>query len=77
MFSFKMVLLFYVVAVGKRKAKKGKYFSKKEIVTLVGFGFSQMWKISNAKVAGSAVTSVLKKLSQLSEKIVIVIMRQL
>ena len=58
-----------------KNSKKGRYFNKKEIVTLVGFGFSQMWKINNAKVAGSAVTSVLKKLSQLSEKIVIVIMR--
>ncbi|XP_075645683.1 uncharacterized protein LOC142616786 [Castanea sativa] len=38
---------------------------------------NQMWKISNAKAAGSTVTSVLKKLSQLSEKAVTAIMRQL
>ena len=36
-----------------------------------------MWKISNAKAVGSAVTSVLKKLSQLSRKVMTVIMRQL
>ena len=53
------------------------HFSKKEIVTLVGFGFSQMGKISNAKVAGSTVTSILKKLSQMSGKAVTAIMRQL
>ena len=61
---------------GKR-SRKEKYFSKKEIVTLVGFDFSQMWKISNTKAAGSVVTSVLKKLSQLLGKAVIAIMRQL
>ena len=53
------------------------YFSKRKLVSLVGFGFSQMWKISDAKTAGSVVTSVLKKLSQLSRKAVTAIMRQL
>ena len=57
--------------------KKGKHFGKKKIVTLVGFGFSQMWKINNAKAVGSAITSVLKKLSLLSGKAVTAIMRQL
>ena len=60
-----------------KNSRKGRYFNKKEIVTLVGFGFSQMWKISNAKAAGSTVTCVLKKPSQLLGKVVIVIMRQL
>jgi len=36
-----------------------------------------MWKINNAKAAGLAVTSILKKLSQLSGKVVTAIMRQL
>ena len=62
MFSFKVFLLFRVRVAGDRVEKKGKHFGKKKIVTLVGFGFSQMGKISNAKAAGSAVTSVLKKL---------------
>ena len=52
-------------------------FSKRKVISLVGFGFSQMWKISNAKAVGLAVTSVLKRLSQLSGKVVIAIMRQL
>ena len=56
---------------------KRKYFSKRKVISLVGFGFSQMWKISNAKAVGLAVTSVLKRLSQLSGKVVIAIMRQL
>ena len=51
------------------------HFSKKEIVTLIGFGFSQMWKINNAKAAESVVTSVLKKLSYLSGKAVTAIMK--
>ena len=51
-------------------SRKGRYYGKKKIVTLVGFGFSQMWKISNAKATGSVVTSVLKKA-------VIVVIRQL
>ena len=36
-----------------------------------------MWKIGNVKAVGLAVTSVLKKLSQLLGKTVTVIMRQL
>ena len=47
------------------------------MVTLVGFGFSQMWKINNAKAIELVVTSVLKKLSYLSGKAVIAIMKQL
>ena len=44
MFRFKVFLLFWVRAAGERaaKKKKKKYFGKKKIVTLVGFGFSQM-----------------------------------
>ena len=60
-----------------KSSRKGRYFGKKKIVTLVGFGFNQMWKISNIKAVGLAVTSVLKKLSQLLGKTVTVIMRQL
>ena len=83
MFSFKIFLLFWVKAARERAAKKesssrkGKYFGKKKIISLVGFGFNQMWKINNAKAAGSAVTSILKKLSQLSGKVMTAIMRQL
>ena len=36
-----------------------------------------MWQINNAKAAESIVTSVLKKLSYLSGKAVIAIMKQL
>ena len=53
------------------------YFSKRKLVSLVGFGFRQIWKISNGKAAGSIITSILKKLSQLSRKAVTAIMRQL
>ena len=60
-----------------KKSRKGKYFSKKKIVSLVGFSFSKMWKISNFKAAGSAVTSILKKLFQLSGKAITTIIRQL
>ena len=60
-----------------KSSRKGRYFGKKKIVTLVGFGFNQMWKIGNVKAVGLAVTSVLKKLSQLLGKAVTVIMRQL
>ena len=77
MFSFTVFLLFWVRAVGGKSSRQGKYFSKRKVVSLVGFGFNQMWKISNAQVARSAVTSVLKKLSQLSGKVVIAIMRHL
>ena len=38
---------------------KRKYFSKRKVISLVGFGFSQMWKISNAKTAGSSVLKML------------------
>ena len=53
------------------------YFSKRKLVSLVGFGFRKIWKISNGKAAGSVVTSILKKLSRLSRKAVTAIMRQL
>ena len=39
MFSFKMFLLFWIIAIGGKSSRKGKYFSKKKIVSLVGFGF--------------------------------------
>ena len=39
--------------------------------------FSQIGKICNVKAAGSAVSFVLKKLSQLYEKAVIAVIRQL
>ena len=46
-------------------------FSKRNVVSLVGFGFEpNEEKISNAQATGSAVTVVLKKLSQLSGKVV-------
>ena len=77
MFSFKVFLLFRVRVVGGRIAEKESILARKKVVTIVSFGFSQMWKISNVKAAESAVTSVLKKLSQLSGKAVIAIMRQL
>ena len=39
---------------------KGRYFSKRNVVPIVGFGFSQIWKKS-VMAARSAVTTVLKK----------------
>ena len=39
MFSFKMFLLFWVIVAGGKSSKKGKYFSKKMIISLVGFDF--------------------------------------
>ena len=32
-----------IVPWGKSSGK-GKYFSKRKVVSIVGFGFSQMWK---------------------------------
>ena len=39
MFSFKLFLLFWITATRGESSRKGKYFGKKKIVTLVGFGF--------------------------------------
>ena len=39
MFSFKVFLLFWVIAAGGKSRGKKKYFSKKKIVSLIGFGF--------------------------------------
>ena len=73
MFSFKMFLLFLVIASRGKSSRKGKYFSKRKLVSFVGFGFNQMWKNSNVKAVGSAVIAFLKKLSSLSRKVVIAI----
>ena len=59
----------------ERLAKKGKNFSKKKIVSLVGFGFGQIRKICNFKAVVSAIIAALKKLSQLSEKAVTTVTR--
>ena len=61
-----MFLLFWVRVAGERATEKEGILARTKIVILVGFGFSQKWKINNAKAPGLAVTSVLKKLSQLS-----------
>jgi len=37
MFSFKMLLLFWEIAAEGKSSRKRKYFSKKKIVSLVGF----------------------------------------
>ena len=40
MFNFKVFLLFWVITAAEGKtSRKGKDFSKKKIVSLVGFGF--------------------------------------
>ena len=44
---------------GKRNIK-GRYFSNRNVVLIVGFGFSQMWKKS-VMAAGLVVIVVLKK----------------
>ena len=61
MFRFKVFLLFWVRVARERVAEKKKYFRKRNVVSLVGFDFSQMWKINHVKATGSTVTSVLKK----------------
>ena len=58
-----------------KSSKKGRYFGKKKIVTLVGLVSAKCGKISNAKVVRSAVTFVLKRLSQLSGKAMTAVMR--
>ena len=43
-----------------KNSRKGKYFSKRKVVLIVGFGFSQMWKKS-IMAARLVVIVVLKK----------------
>ena len=69
MFSFKVFLLFWVITVGGQTSRKGNDFSKKRQFLQLVLVFSQMRKFNNVKAAGSAVTAVLKKLSQLSKKL--------
>ena len=75
MFSFKEFLLFWVIATAGKTSRKGKDFSKKKIASLVGFGFSQIRKFYNVKAARSAIIAVLKRLSQLFEKAITVVIR--
>ena len=58
-----------------KSSRKGRYFGKKKIVTLVGLISAKCGKISNAKAVRSAVTFVLKRLSQLLGKAVTTVMR--
>ena len=44
MFWFKVFLLFWVRATRERIVEKGRYFNKRKIVSIVSFGFNQMWK---------------------------------
>ena len=44
MFSFKIFWLFWVRVAGERVAEKESILVRKKVVTIVGFGFSQMWK---------------------------------
>ena len=53
MFSFKIFLLFRVTVVGGKSDRKGRSFSKREVVLIVGFGFSEMWK--NQQYSGGYV----------------------
>ena len=39
MFSFKVFLLFWAIAIRGKSSRKRKYFNKKKIVSLVGFSF--------------------------------------
>ena len=57
MFSFKIFWLFQVRAAGERVAEKESILARKKVVTIVGFGFSQMWK----------KTVMLRLLGQLSQ----------
>ena len=75
MFNFKGFLLFWVILAGGKTNRKGKDFSKKKIVSLVGFGFSQIRKLCNVKAARSAIIAVLKRLSQLFKKAITVVIR--
>ena len=54
---------------GKR-SRKWKYFSKKEMVTLVGFGFSQIWKKSvMLRLLGKLLHLFWKNCSNCQEKL--------
>ena len=44
MFRFKVFLLFWVRATRERAAENEYILARKKVVTIVGFGFSQMWK---------------------------------
>ena len=44
MFSFNVSLLFQVRVAREKNSRNGRYFSKRKVVSIVGFGFSQMWK---------------------------------
>ena len=57
MFSFKVFLLFRVRVVGGRIAEKESILARKKVVTIVSFGFSQLWK----------KTVMLRLLGQLSQ----------
>ena len=44
MFSFKVFLLFWVRVARERVTEKESILARKKVVTIVSFGFSQMWK---------------------------------
>ena len=44
MFSFKVLFLFWVRVAGEKSSRKGRYFSKRKVISIIGFGFSQMRK---------------------------------
>ena len=41
--------------------RKGRYFSKRKTVSIVGFGLAKCGKFSDVQATGSAVTAILKK----------------
>ena len=57
MFSFNVSLLFQVRVAREKNSINGRYFSKRKVVSIVGFGFSQLWK----------KTVMLRLLGQLSQ----------
>ena len=54
---FKIFLLFRVRVAGEKVTEKEGILARKKVVTIVGFGFSQMWK----------KTVMLRLLGQLSQ----------
>ena len=44
MFSFKVFFLFWVRIAGEKVVEKESILARKKVVTIVSFGFSQMWK---------------------------------
>ena len=77
MFSFNVSLLFQVRVAREKNSRNGRYFSKRKVVSILVLVLAKCEKINNVQIAGSTVTTVLKRLFQLSRKAVTTIMKKL